>query len=364
MIEEIIERFYEAAFIPDEWSHVLEQTSNATASATGTLFVFGDNAPPTGRTSPGAQPLFDDFIRGDVWRTCESVQRMCAIQPASFVNVDDYLSQDEIERDPIRIRLREAGIGSNICTSIALPTGELLMFVFQRWLKDGHHAEAAVSALSELRPHMARAGLVAARLRLERARTTVSALEAIGLPAMTLSSSGKVLASNRLMEAMSPLVAISASDRLRISIPALDRLFQECLEAASKPQRYLVRSIPLPAQNGNGTAVLHFIPLVRNAKDILGGDIIVVATAVTSSSFVPDPSVLSGLFDLAPAEAKLATSLFSGLTLQDAAKASNVTFKTARTYLERIFVKTGVHRQSELIALLKNTAPIARERED
>jgi len=363
MLEEIIEGFYEAAFVPDEWAHVLDQTSSATGSATGTLFVFGDNAPPRGRTSPAAQPLFDEFIRGDVWKTCESVQRMCSIQPGSFVNVDDYLSPEEIERDPIRIRLREAGIGSNICTSIALPTGELLMFVFQRWLKDGHHAAEAVSALNELRPHMARAGLVAARLRLERAKTTVSTLEAIGLPAMTLSASGKVLATNGLMEAISPLVDIAVSDRLRISIPALNRLFQESFEAAGKLRHSSVRSIPLPAQNGNAATVLHVIPLVRNVKDILGGDILIAATSVTSSSFIPDPRILSGLFDLAPAEAKLAAFLSSGLTLQDASKASNVTFKTARTYLERIFVKTGVHRQSELIALLKNTAPITRDRD-
>jgi DNA-binding CsgD family transcriptional regulator len=362
MLDDIVENFYEAAFMPDEWATALDQASVASGSATGTLFIFEDNALPTGRTSPAAQPLFDEFIGSDYWKTCDSVQRMCAIQPGSFVNVDDYLSPEEIEHDPIRIRLREAGIGSNICTSIALPTGELVMFVFQRWLSDGSHEEPSVRLLNELRPHMARASLVSARLRLERARTTVSALEAIGLPAMTLSAGGRMLASNAMMEPLSSLLSISASNRVLIENPMLNRLFQANIEAVSRPKRSLAQSIPLPAQDGNPAMVLHFIPLVRDAKDVLGGDILIAVTKVMASSLVSEPRILTGLFDLAPAEAKLATLLTDGLSLQAAAAASNVTFKTARTYLERIFLKTGVHRQSELIALLRSTAPLTNTR--
>ncbi|WP_276120174.1 helix-turn-helix transcriptional regulator [Pararhizobium qamdonense] len=360
MIENLVDSFYEAAFLPEQWVEVLDRTSAATQSATGTLFVFEDNCPPRGRTSPAAQGLFEDFISGDFWKTCASVQRMCDTQPGSFVNVDDYLTADEIAQDPIRIRLRQAGIGSNLCTSIPLPSGELVMFVFQRWLSGGNHNEEAVRLLNALRPDMARAGLVAARLRMERARSTVEALNSMGLPAMTLNSGGRVLAANDLIAALSPLLEIAAFDQASLANPVLDGLFQECLAAVGKRRQSVVRSIPLPGLNGDPATVLHLIPLIRNARDLFGADILVAATTVKTSSLVPDPSILSALFDLSPAEARLATELTSGLTLQEAARRSNVTFKTARTYLERIFAKTGVHRQSELLVLLGNTAPLVQ----
>jgi DNA-binding CsgD family transcriptional regulator len=66
------------------------------------------------------------------------------------------------------------------------------------------------------------------------------------------------------------------------------------------------------------------------------------------------------LFDLTAAEAKLATALASGRSLKEAAANSNITVKTCRTYLERIFSKTRTHQQSELVALLKSTEPLSR----
>ncbi|GLS37728.1 hypothetical protein GCM10010869_33220 [Mesorhizobium tianshanense] len=56
----------------------------------------------------------------------------------------------------------------------------------------------------------------------------------------------------------------------------------------------------------------------------------------------------------APAEARLATELASGRSVQEAAIEIGVAVKSARTYLERIFRKTGNGRQSQLEALLRS----------
>ena len=49
-----------------------------------------------------------------------------------------------------------------------------------------------------------------------------------------------------------------------------------------------------------------------------------------------------------------------GRPLKDAAAGANITFKSGRTYLDRIFAKTGTHQQSELVALLKSAERIAK----
>lgn len=39
------------------------------------------------------------------------------------------------------------------------------------------------------------------------------------------------------------------------------------------------------------------------------------------------------------------------------AASAGITFATARTYLERIFQKTGMHSQGQLVTLLKGAQP-------
>jgi DNA-binding CsgD family transcriptional regulator len=65
------------------------------------------------------------------------------------------------------------------------------------------------------------------------------------------------------------------------------------------------------------------------------------------------------LFDLTSAEARLAAALASGRSLKEATASSNITVKTGRTYLSRIFSKTRTRQQSELVALLKSTEPLS-----
>lgn len=68
---------------------------------------------------------------------------------------------------------------------------------------------------------------------------------------------------------------------------------------------------------------------------------------------------LTAAFGLSPAEARLAATLAAGRSLSEAAHAGGVTVKTARTYLERVFRKTGTGHQGQLVALLKSVEPIA-----
>jgi DNA-binding CsgD family transcriptional regulator len=61
--------------------------------------------------------------------------------------------------------------------------------------------------------------------------------------------------------------------------------------------------------------------------------------------------------ELTPAESRVAVALFKGLSVEEYAKEAGVSINTARTLVRRVYAKTGVTRQAELIhALLKTTA--------
>jgi DNA-binding CsgD family transcriptional regulator len=77
--------------------------------------------------------------------------------------------------------------------------------------------------------------------------------------------------------------------------------------------------------------------------------------------FVTDPDMpldnsnlqqLRDLYGLTPGEARFAASLLQGKSVEEAAAAMGITVNTARAYLKRIYQKTGVRRQPELMRLL------------
>lgn len=361
---DLIELIYEAAFVPERWKLVLQKASVLSHAASAQVFFFSENAPPRGATLENLRPLFDKFIAGDMWKFSTGTQKMCSLQPASFVRVDDFLTREEIERDPARVMLREVGIGAMVCSSIAMPTGELATFVAEKWLRDGDFAQDEIDRLDALRPHLARAGLVAGRLRVERAEATAAALELMGLPAAVLAATGRVMAVNSHFDRMSAALLPVAHGGLAIADRDANRLFQDTVTLMQR-NAATIGSIPVPAIGGGAPFVVHLLPLRRAAHDIFGNaDTLVLATPITPSALVPSASLLNALFDLTPAEAKLATDLASGLTLGQSAARHGITVKSARTYLERIFRKTGANQQSQVVAMLKTVQPMVRPTAD
>ena len=63
-------------------------------------------------------------------------------------------------------------------------------------------------------------------------------------------------------------------------------------------------------------------------------------------------ALLKELYDLSPAEARVAQHLLNGLSLKEITEALNLSLSTIRTQLKSIFSKTDTHRQSELIGKL------------
>jgi DNA-binding CsgD family transcriptional regulator len=168
-----------------------------------------------------------------------------------------------------------------------------------------------------------------------------------------------VRASNALLDDVADTLIPVSFGGMAISHAPANKLFQEAIAATGSGHDGVVRSIPVPAQGERPAVVIHVIPLRRSAYDIFSGaDIMVAATSVSASRMVPSPSVLMGLFDITPAEVKLVSALAQGQSLKKAAQDLGIQFSTARSYLDRIFRKTGTHQQSELVALIKSAQPL------
>jgi DNA-binding CsgD family transcriptional regulator len=77
----------------------------------------------------------------------------------------------------------------------------------------------------------------------------------------------------------------------------------------------------------------------------------------------PEPSdaILQQVFGTTKAEARIANRLLCGESLQEIAEATGVSIGTVRSQMKALFVKTGTHRQAELVALLTRLAMISED---
>jgi DNA-binding CsgD family transcriptional regulator len=352
MNEDVIDRIYEAALVPELWPDVLDAMSAISGSAGGALLVTDDHHPPRWSASDVVAPSLRTYIAGGAWKNNKRPKQLLSAGLRGFSRDVDVWSAQEIERYRMSDERQQHGLGWQLGTVIPMPSGEIVIITLDRRIADGPHDVEMREAVDPLFPHLARAGLLASRLGMERARTAVATLEALNLPAAVTTASGHVLVQNALWEA-SKVVLPSAHGGVSLPDASADDLLRDTFSGSVGGATS--RSIPIAGGKERSPAVVHVMPLAGSAHDIfMGAAVLLIVTEVTADR-LPDLSLLHGLFDLTPSEARLAAALASGETLAGAAESQGIRSSTARSYLESIFRKTGVRQQSQLVALLNST---------
>jgi DNA-binding CsgD family transcriptional regulator len=352
-----IDCIYEAAAVPSLWPSVLERISALSETNGGTLF-FADRGDVRYVASEWIAPLMDVFARDGWMQRNIRTERFLARNYPGFIGDFDLVTQQEWDTDPFyRDFLRPGGGGWCTGTVIRTPSGQLIVFNFERAGDRGPVPQNIVSSLNSLRPHLARAGLLSAVFETERARAVARALEAVDLPAAVLTRSGRVVAANGLFPQRSSQLRIGAFDRPSFVSSAADKMFRAALASERGKDHRGVRSIAVPGADEEPALAVHLLPLKKTARDIFThSDWVLVLTRV-SDDRRPSADLLHGLFDLTPAEAELSRALLTGNTLQEIATERNTSIETVRKQLQSIFVKTGTSRQGNLLLLLSGLQP-------
>lgn len=178
--------------------------------------------------------------------------------------------------------------------------------------------------------------------------------------AMT-SLSGQLLVANRTAEQI-----LAAGDGLELSpfgelytprescSPSLSALMKRAAEAS-------LLGTPRPAdrvltvQRSSGKKPLKLVlhtssPRLRESATREGVTLLLIVDP--DSSVEADEAEVRQLFGLTPNEARLASLLIKGKSLKECCDQLEIRVSTGRMHLEHLFSKTGVHRQSQLVALL------------
>ena len=287
-----------------------------------------------------------------------TLPRALSLGHPGFVTERDLFTQAELDEDEVyRGFFRKHGLDYRAGTIIPMPVGDSIAITIFRNGRQGPVQAEHVSFLDSLRPHLARASLTANRLGFERARAMTDALATLGLPAAVLRDRGVLLAANPLFEALMPTLVQDRADRLKLTNLDADELLMSALvQMAHGHRQPSVNSIPVAALEGFPPMIFHLLPVRGAAHDVFSqAAALLIATPVDRAA-VPTAQVLQGLFDLTPAESRLAGLIGLAQTPREAALGLGISEENARTTLKRIFSKTGTRRQAELVRLLSGSA--------
>jgi DNA-binding CsgD family transcriptional regulator len=130
---------------------------------------------------------------------------------------------------------------------------------------------------------------------------------------------------------------------------ALDRALHAVLW--TRGASALMPPVPLP-RPGQRPVLAYPVKLAAMSADALTACQAVLVLVDPDTRPHPPQAALRSAFGLTAAEARLAIKLAAGEPLETAADALGVTKGTARVQLKAVFAKLGLHRQSELVAIM------------
>lgn len=353
--EALIDRIYQAAVDPDIWSSVLDDISRAVDGAAATLLTSRNDHWVGWRHSTGAPDSWDEFLRSPAAARSQTTPRLLQANRAGFVADHEVFTREEWLTDPMMSECLSAqNLLHAAATAIHMPNGDFVVVQIQRRTGLPVFSPTDIAQLDQLRPHLARAALLAVRWRLEKLRAATEALALVGLLAAAVDSSGRVLAANELIQTSSQWITWLPRDRIALVDPAANTLFQRAIAELHSPASTCSRSIALRSNGpaGAGAAVVHLIPTTGTARDLFGGSIGLVVLTPVSAGGSPADAILRALFDLTPAEARVASGIAEGLSLGQIAARHAVSVETVRVQAKAIFAKTGATRQAQVAALL------------
>lgn len=349
-LDALTDRIYEAALCPELWETVFREME--------ALFRVGDGGVSLvtlGRrigyiSSPGLRDTAEEWFAEGWHRRSDLPRRLLERPEKRFLQYTELYTSEEMAADPHHQEfLRPRDLGWGAYSMVDLPDGEKLMFSVQRQLSRGPPDAGQVRLLQALRPHLARAAAVTARMGLGQLDRQLDLLEEIGLPAAVLGLGGRVAVANAAFQARRE--ARGGGDRLALADEPAERRILAALEAIAASRLPPLLSFAIAPAGPRPAMILRLLPLRRGARELFTGALAVLVLHEIQPPSLPEAGLLSELFGLTPAQIRLARLLIQGHSLPQAAVATGLSRETLRTQLRSIFEKTGTGRQAELVAL-------------
>jgi len=363
-LDEVVVQIYLATTEPERWNAVMERIGRRIGAHLAAVHVHaqaGDTEPATtvgswGRKAPpGMRDYESYYATRNVWvQHGAHLLKPGAILTGEQMCPDEILLRSEFYLDFLSPR----DVRYSIRAVLSCDPEPLSYLSAGRSHASRPFGDAQRRILCAVTPHLMQAIRIQSRLEaIQSGRHAVTgALERLPLAVIFLDRRCRVIEMNQSARRI-----VEAGDGLKLErgvLVALDtraevQLQQMIFGAAALDSGRLLQhggALSLPRPEGRRplsamvapTGVTGIFPASRLAR------VVVLIEEPSRLATGPLPAFAMD-HKLSPAEAGLAARLVSGMSLRQAAEALGISEHTVRSHLKRVFAKTGVRRQAELV---------------
>lgn len=347
---------YEAAAVPEVWPTAIARIAQIAGCTGGLLFAHSDLG-TNWVTCKEFEPIFHRFMEQGWMNRNARMAGLLAHGGTGFVT-DHDLFQDEALADTAMYRdfLYPEGYGWGTATHVRSSSGDNIVFTLEREFELGPVSRREVEVLDGIRPHLARAAVLASKLQMQRAQVSLDSFERAGSPAALIGAKGGVAAMSPGFGALLGQVIIRARDKIVLDDDRANALLQKALQDLARDRLGDTRSIPVPRKDDSPAFIIHVLPIRRQALDIFSRAQAMLVVTTSDRSLRIEASLLCELYDLTRAEAAVANGMLEGLAADELAISRGVSRETVRSQIKKVLAKTGCCSQADFIRRL---APLA-----
>lgn len=354
---DLVDDIYEAAIVPERWPRLLDEIARRHDAALGSIFTTRPDGTIRWIGTDAAAKLFAEFQSLDPPVEPIRLRRAAELELEGFYTDLDLGDPSIFEHPAYTQFLYPRNYGWFAAATFQLPNGDSAGVGFERYRDRGPFEPSAIDSLNDLRPHLGRAAVLSVQAGLQRAQSMAEALNTVGIPGAVLNTNGQLFVANARFEALMPAVVADRRHRVCLTNSRADELLRDAIERLrTRGAPGQSRSIPVAARDDRPPLIFHIVPVRGAAHDIFSQGLAILTATPVDRSAVPAAEVLQVLFDLTPAEARVARAIAQGKSVEAIAIANGVSRETVRTQLVSILRKTGLNRQAELVALLGGKA--------
>lgn len=193
-----------------------------------------------------------------------------------------------------------------------------------------------------------------------------TALDSFAVGVVIVAEGARILHANaaarRMLEAKSPIVSLGGCLGA-LEVEPTKELRRAIAAARTDAAHIGGAGIGVPLVDKDMTAATaHVLPLARgDARERRGTARAAVVFVALANLMLPvDVGPVARIYGLTPAETRVLQHLIAGASLIQAATALGVSETTAKTHCNHIFLKTGVSRRTDLLALIGRLVPPIR----
>ena len=364
----MLDLVYGAAYEPDLWVRVMERVADRIGGDGGVLTQFsmvdGSGAMVLSRLDPAILPVyFERFSLDNPLSNVDDAYAYLKDWQPRIVTDEDWMPKEKLVSTVYYNEfLVPQDIHSTVMIRLAAEGVNVSAISLTRSHRKPQFGAEDLRYVQWLHPHLIRSFNLGRSFAAAR-QFTSNLADALGHSehaVFLLGDDGRIRFANGAAEALTGLGAglRIVSGHLTTADGDAARALAALVVAATSADPALRRggSLAVPTRDRRLPLSLTVAPVpVERVSVFDARPAAIICVTDLEAGISPPEQKLRALFGLTGAETRVALALFEGASPQEAAGQLGLSVNTVRVHLAKVFDKTGVNRQSELVRLMMRT---------